>query len=77
MKHLKKVIAALFFGFLAFAPPGTLIVIGAIILGVLGRTWFIAGVVAALFLLAICAFVFRSRLAESRILRGVFRKLKW
>jgi len=76
MKHLKKAIAALFFGFLAFAPPGTLIVIGVIVLGVLGKTWFIAGIIAALVLLVICAFVFKKRLLESRILSNVFRKSK-
>jgi high-affinity Fe2+/Pb2+ permease len=76
VKHLKKGVVAAFLGFLTFAPPGTLIFIAVFVLGLIGRTWFVAGVAGFLILLAVCAFVFRHRLSEIPVLKSILQKLK-
>jgi hypothetical protein len=76
MKHLKKILAAAFLGFLAFAPPGTLIFIGVLLLGFLGKTWFIAGVAAGLVLLSVYAFVYREKLSQGAFVNNIRRKFK-
>ena len=76
LKHLKKILAALFLGFLAFAPPGTLIIIAILILGIFGKTWFIAGIILGSLLLAVYGYVFRNKLLNSRISKKIIRKLK-
>ncbi|MDQ3799506.1 MAG: hypothetical protein M3384_08655 [Acidobacteriota bacterium] len=74
MKHLKKIIVAAFLGFLAFAPPGTLIFIGVLALSLLGRTWFIVGLVAGLVFVAVYGFVYRERLSEIPLVKRIFGK---
>lgn len=77
MKHLKKILAGAALGFLAFAPPGTLIFIALLAFGLLGKTWFVAAAVGAAISLAIYGFVRRDELAENRyvkIFAGKFRK---
>ena len=76
MKHLKKILTALILGFLAFAPPGTLIFIAVLTLGLIGKTWFIFGLIAGFILLAIYGFVYRDKLAENRYLRTFLRKFR-
>jgi hypothetical protein len=76
MKHLKKILAAAFLGFLAFAPPGTLIFIGVLLLGFLGKTWFIAGVAAGLGLLSVYVFVYREKLSQGAFVKNIRRKFK-
>ena len=44
MKRLKRVGVLLLGGFLAFAPPGTLILLASIALALFGKFWLIAGV---------------------------------
>jgi hypothetical protein len=39
MKSPKRIAAILLAGFLAFAPPGTLIFLFALLVGVVGRRW--------------------------------------
>ena len=39
MKSPKRIAALLLAGFLAFAPPGTLIFLLALVLGLVGRRW--------------------------------------
>ncbi len=76
MKHLKKIFTALILGFLAFAPPGTLIFIAIFILSLLGKTWFILGLVTGLILLAAYAVVYRDKLAENRHLKTFLQKIR-
>ena len=76
MKHLKKILAAALFGFLAFAPPGTLIFIALLILSWLGKTWFIVGIAAGLIALAVYGFIYREKLLKINFVRGVLRKFK-
>jgi membrane protein implicated in regulation of membrane protease activity len=57
MKSPKRIAALLLAGFLAFAPPGTLIFLFALLIGVVGRRWAVplaalcVGAVVALLLL--------------------------
>ena len=76
MKHLKKISTALILGFLAFAPPGTLIFIAVFALGLLRKTWFIAGLSVGLVLSAIYGFVYREKLAENRYVKTILQKFK-
>ncbi|HEX8248481.1 MAG TPA: hypothetical protein VF599_09940 [Pyrinomonadaceae bacterium] len=76
MKHLKKIFAALVLGFLAFAPPGTLIFIGVLLLSLLGRTWFIVGVAAGLILLAVYGFIYREKLLQAKFAENIRRRFK-
>jgi hypothetical protein len=76
MKHLKKIFAAAFLGFLAFAPPGTLIFIGILLLSFLGRTWFIVGMSAGLGLLAIYGFIYREKLSEIAFIKNISQRFK-
>lgn len=76
MKHLKKIFAAAILGFLAFAPPGTLIFIGVLILSFLGKTWFIVGLALGLISLAVYGFVYREKLAEIGFVKSISQKFK-
>jgi predicted permease len=76
MKHLKKIFTALILGFFAFAPPGTLIFIAIFTLGLLGKTWFILGVVTGFILLAAYAVVYRDKLAENRHFKTFLQKIR-
>jgi high-affinity Fe2+/Pb2+ permease len=76
MKHLKKIFAALVLGFLAFAPPGTLIFIAVLLLGLMGKKWFIAGVAAGSILLVICAFINRERLLKIGLVKNISERFK-
>jgi len=76
MKHLKKILAAAFLGFVAFAPPGTLIFIGVLILSFLGRTWFIVGMAAGLILLAIYGFIYREKLSKINFVNSISQRFK-
>lgn len=53
MKSPKRIAALLLAGFLAFAPPGTLIFLFALLVGLLGRRWGLAA--AAVLCLGACA----------------------
>ncbi len=76
MRHPKKILTALILGFLAFAPPGTLIFAAILALGLLGKTWFILGLVTGSLLLAVCGFVYRDKLAENRYLKILSKKIR-
>ena len=65
MKSPKRIAALLLAGFLAFAPPGTLIFLFALLIGVVGRRWAIP--LAALCLgAALLLLLRRRRRARSR-----------
>jgi membrane protein implicated in regulation of membrane protease activity len=51
MKSPKRIAALLLAGFLAFAPPGTMIFLLALTIGLLGRRWAVAVVLC----LCVCA----------------------
>jgi hypothetical protein len=53
MKPWKKVLAAILGGFFLFAPPGTLILLSLVLVGLFGRRWLIAAFVVAAATLAI------------------------
>lgn len=76
MKHLKKIGVVLVVGFFAFAPPGTLIFIGVLLLGLLGKTWFFLGLIAGLILMAVYGFVYRHKLAENYYLKSLLQKFR-
>ncbi len=76
MKHLKKIFTALILGFFAFAPPGTLIFIAIFTLGLLGKTWFILGIITGSILLVVYGFVYKDKLAENRHLKILLRKFR-
>jgi len=76
MKHLKKICVAALLGFLAFAPPGTLIFIGVLLLSLLGKTWFLVGVVVGSVLLAIYGFVYRDRWLKYGFVKSISRRFK-
>jgi len=65
MKSPKRIAAILLAGFLAFAPPGTLIFLFALLVGLLGRRWGTAAV-AALCLGACAALLLRLRRRRRR-----------
>jgi len=65
MKSPKRIAALLLAGFLAFAPPGTLIFLFALLIGLVGRRWAIP--LAALCLgAALLLLLRRRRRARSR-----------
>jgi hypothetical protein len=68
MKSPKRIAAILLAGFLAFAPPGTLIFLFALLVGLLGHRWGAAAAVALC--LGACAALLlllrRRRRAHSR-----------
>ncbi len=59
MKRFKRLTALLFTCFLAFAPPGTLILGLIFILGLVGNVWLIVGIILILILLGSAWFVAR------------------
>jgi Na+-driven multidrug efflux pump len=70
MKSPKRIAAILLAGFLAFAPPGTLIFLFALLIGVVGRRWAIP--LAALCLgAALLLLLRRRRRARTRIEESV------
>ena len=76
MRHIKKIFTALILWFFAFAPPGTLILIGIFALGFLGKTWFIVGIVAGSVLLSVYGYIYKDKLAENRCLKTFLRKFR-
>jgi hypothetical protein len=76
MKNLKKILSVLILGFFAFAPPGTLIIIGIFLLGLLGRAWFIFGVITGVILLIVYVFVNKDKLAKNSCLKTLLQKFK-
>jgi high-affinity Fe2+/Pb2+ permease len=76
MKQLKKIAAAAFLGFLAFAPPGTLIFIGVLLLSVLGKTWFFVGLAVGLVSLAVYGFIYREKLSKINFVKNVRRRFR-
>jgi hypothetical protein len=67
MKSPKRITAILIAGFLAFAPPGTMIFLLALVIGLVGRRWAAAAV--GICVAAGTAFLFlrrRSRLLQRR-----------
>lgn len=76
MKHLKKIFVAAVLGFLAFAPPGTLIFIGVLLLGFLGKTWFVVGLALGLVSLAVYGFIYRERLSKIGFVKNISQRFK-
>ena len=64
MKSPKRIAALLVAGFLAFAPPGTMIFLLALVVGVFGRRWAVAA--GALGFAAAAAFLLVRRRARRR-----------
>jgi hypothetical protein len=60
-KKLKKTLVFLFLGFLAFAPPGTMIGIFLILTALLGKFWLIAGIVFTLLVSVVFLIFKRSK----------------
>jgi hypothetical protein len=76
MKHLKKIIVAAVVGFLAFAPPGTLIFIALLLLSLLGKTWFAVGAAATLIAVTIYTVVYRERLLKISFVENLRQRFK-
>ncbi len=53
LKRLKRLTVLICAGFVTFAPPGTLILAGALVLRLLGRVWFFVGVLCCVVCVAI------------------------
>jgi membrane protein implicated in regulation of membrane protease activity len=64
MKSIKRYAALLLAGFLAFAPPGTMIFLFALVVGFAGRRWAVAA--AALCLCACAALLLLRRRRRAR-----------
>ncbi len=64
MKHLKRIAVLLITGFLAFAPPGTLIFAAILIVGLIGNVWL--AVAGLLGLVALAALLLIRRNAVKR-----------
>jgi hypothetical protein len=64
MKSPKRIAAILLAGFFAFAPPGTLIFLFALLVGLVGRRW--AVLLAALCLCAGAGFLLLRRRRRAR-----------
>jgi uncharacterized membrane-anchored protein len=76
MKHLKKIISVIILGFLAFAPPGTLILTAIFIMGLFGKAWLIFGIITGLILLIVYGFVYRDKIANNNCLKAFWQKFK-
>lgn len=61
MRNLKKIIVAAFLGFLAFAPPGTLIAIFLFLAWLFGDARIVAGGLAVIAIIGIGGFIWRRR----------------
>ncbi|HZI86340.1 MAG TPA: hypothetical protein VFD48_05875 [Pyrinomonadaceae bacterium] len=61
MKSFKRIAVLLTTGFLAFAPPGTLIFLFMIILGVVGSVWLVAGGTLGVVLISVTWLIIRRR----------------
>jgi hypothetical protein len=70
VKRLKRIALVAAVGFLAFAPPGTLIVTFLIVAGVLGSWWFLLGGAGILAAAAALLWLMRGRPARARRSRG-------
>lgn len=66
MKSPKRIAAILLAGFLAFAPPGTLIFLFALLVGVVGRRWAVPLVALCLGAGVVLLLLRRRRRARSR-----------
>lgn len=71
LTRAKKIITLALFGFLAFAPPGTLIFIGLFVLGIFGKEWLIAGLVMGLSAAVIYAIIRRDTLVNSNLFKAI------
>jgi len=76
MKQLKKIAAGLVVGFLALAPPGTLVFTAILAFGLLGKFWFVSAAVVSVISLAIYGFIQRDKLSENRYLKVFTRKFR-
>jgi len=63
VKRLKRTAGVLLAGFLMFAPPGTLIFLFLVILGLVRNVWLVVGGVVCLVVLAI-AWLLRKKRAQ-------------
>ncbi|HEX8070229.1 MAG TPA: hypothetical protein VF546_09785 [Pyrinomonadaceae bacterium] len=63
-RSLKRAAAPLLAGFLAFAPPGTLLVPLLLLLGFMRRSWLLAGLAAGLGVLTVGGFLYLRRRAR-------------
>ncbi len=61
MKSPRRIAVLLITGFFAFAPPGTLIFGGMLILGFVGNTWLIVGSALGFSVIGVAWLVWRSR----------------
>jgi len=61
MRNLKKIIVAAFLGFLAFAPPGTLIAIFLFLAWLFGDARIVAGGLLIIAMIGIGGFIWRRR----------------
>jgi membrane protein implicated in regulation of membrane protease activity len=75
VKYFKRIAILLAAGFIAFAPPGTLIVGALLILGLIGKRWFAAACVLSLCAVAAILFVRRNSTKRGLARRGINRRL--
>ncbi len=66
MKNPKRIAVLLVTGFLAFAPPGTMIFGIMIILGIVGNRWLVAGGILGLAVAGFAAWLVLRRRAGKR-----------
>lgn len=66
MRYLKKIIVAAFLGFLAFAPPGTLIAIFLFLAWLFGDARIVAGGLVVVAMIGIGGFIRRRRTARRK-----------
>gem|GEM_PF-3517047 len=64
-RSFKSIIVLLITGFLAFAPPGTLIFISLLIIGFTGKAGFI--IVCVVALIALCVWFYRKKMNKARL----------
>jgi membrane protein implicated in regulation of membrane protease activity len=61
VKRLKRIALFVLMGFLAFAPPGTLIVAGVVLSAFLGSAWYVVAAAAVLVVAALVLLLRRRR----------------
>ena len=66
MRSFKKIIVAMFLGFLAFAPPGTLIAIFLFLAWLFGDARIVAGGLVVAAVIGIGGFIWRRKAAKRK-----------
>jgi hypothetical protein len=75
MKHIKRIGILLITGFLALAPPGTLIFGLILIVGLIGNVWFTVGGIFSIVVLATVLLVRRNTVKRGCVRSDIDRRL--